>query len=47
MGFFGGVNMGKPLVILGAARGEQTAWLSFSSQLVLIQDVFAAAIAWS
>ena len=44
---FGGASMGKPLVILGGARGEQTAQHSFSSQLVLIQDVFAVTIAWS
>jgi len=44
---FGGASVGKPLVILGGAGGEQTARLSFSSQLVLIQDVFAVTIAWS
>lgn len=38
----GGMSVGKLLVILGGARGEQTAQLSFSSQLVLIQDVFCS-----
>lgn len=38
---FRGMSVREPLVILGGARREQTARLSFRSQLVLIQDVFA------
>lgn len=42
-----GGSRGKLLVILGGAGEEQTAQLSFSSQLVLIQEVLAVPVAWS
>lgn len=42
-----GTRRGKLLVILGGAGGEQTGQLSFSSQLVLIQEGSAVPAAWS